>query len=63
MSNHSLPAAGKQTAIFIQERSFIEHEQNIICSKTLICMELFAGHVVSSWSMKGREEYIKLLLL
>ena len=28
----------------------IRHEQNVICSKTLICSQLFAAHVVSSWA-------------
>ena len=33
----------------------VTHEQNIICSKTLICRQLFAGHVVGSRPMKGKE--------
>ena len=35
------------------------HEQNIICSKTLICRQLFAGHVVGSRPMKKREKCIE----
>ena len=34
----------------------ITHEQNIICSKTLICRQLFAGHVVGFWPIKKREK-------
>ena len=37
----------------------ITHEQNIICSKTLICRQLFAGHVVSSRPMKRKEKSIE----
>ena len=43
----------------------ITHEMNIICSKThldgttheqtIICIQLFAGHVVGSWPLKSKE--------
>ena len=36
----------------------IAHEQNIICSKTLICRQLFAGHVVGFQPMKKKEKNI-----
>ena len=32
------------------------HEQNIIYSKTLICKQLIAAHVVSSKPMKRKEK-------
>ena len=47
----------------------IIHEQNIICSKTrldsttheqtIICRQLFAGHVVGSWPMERRKKCIQ----
>ena len=37
----------------------IAHEQNIICSKTPICRQLFAGHVVGSRPMKRKGKYIE----
>ena len=40
----------------------ITHEQNIICSKTLICRQLFAGHMVGSQPMK-RKEKIHLMII
>ena len=56
MSNHSLPARGTDPPYSHKNVVSITHEQNIICSKTLICRQLVAGHVVSSWPMKKREE-------
>ena len=37
----------------------IMHEQNIICSKTLICRQLFAGHMEGARPMKKKENYIE----
>ena len=37
----------------------IAHEQNIVCSKTRICRQLFAVHAVGSRSMKKKEKYIE----
>ena len=34
----------------------ITHENNIICSKTLICGQLYVGHVVGSRPMKRNEK-------
>ena len=47
---------GNWSAFFTQEHSFNTHEQNIICSKTLICTQLLAVHVVSSQPMKRKEK-------
>ena len=40
----------------------IAHEQNIICSKTIICRQLFAGHVVGSRPMKRKEKIYRLII-
>ena len=56
MSNHSLPALGTDPPFSLKIVVSIMHEQNIICSKTLICRQLFAGHVVSSRSVKRKEK-------
>ena len=42
----------------------ITHEQNtcIICSKTLICRQLFAGHVVGSRPMKRKEKIHRMMI-
>ena len=56
MSNQSLTARG--TDLPFSHKSVvvsITHEQNIICNKTLICRQLFAGHVMGSWPMKSNE--------
>ena len=39
------------------------HEENTICSKTLICRQLFAGHVVSSWAMKRKEKIHPMIII
>ena len=64
----SLPASsGKRSAIFSLENAVpITHEQDTICSKTrldgttheqtIICRELFAGHVVGSRSMERKKK-------
>ena len=40
----------------------IAHEQNIICSKTIICRQLFADHVVGSRPMKRKEKIHRLII-
>ena len=57
MSNHSLTA--RETNPPFSHKSVVSftHEQNIICSKTLICRQLFAGHVVGSRPMKRKENH------
>ena len=40
----------------------ITHEQNIIGSKTLICRQLFAGHVVGSLPMKRKEKIHRMII-
>ena len=52
MSNHSLPAQGTDQLFSNKSVVSTTHEQNIISSNTLICRQLFAGHVVSSRPMK-----------
>ena len=39
----------------------IAHEQNIICSKTLICRQLFAGHAVGSRLMKRKDKMHRMI--
>ena len=49
------------------------HEQNIICSQTLmdglaheqtiICRQLFAGHMVGSWPMKRKKNLLRMIIL
>jgi len=39
------------------------HEQNVICSKTLICRQLFAGNVVISRPMKRKEKIHQMINL
>ena len=56
MSNHTLTARGTDLPFSHKSVVSITHEQNIICSKTLICRQLFAGHVVGSRSMKRKEK-------
>ena len=56
MSNHSLPARGTDPPFSHESVVSIAHEQYIFRSKTLICRELSAGHVVSSRSMKRKEK-------
>ena len=49
------------------------HEQNIICSQkqlndiahehTIICRQLFAGHVVGSRPMKRKKNLLRMIIL
>ena len=50
---------------------YFMHEQNIICTQTqiddimheqaIICRQLFAGHVVGSWSMKRKKNLLRMI--
>ena len=48
MSNHSLRAQGTDPPFSHESAVSITQAQNIICSKTLISRQLFAGHVVTN---------------
>ena len=61
MSNHSLTARGTDLPFSHRSMVSITLEQNIICSKTLICRQLFAGHVVGSWPMKKKEKIHRMI--
>ena len=49
------------------------HVQNIICSQTqldgiaheqtIICRQLFAGHVVGFWPMKRKENLLRMIII
>ena len=56
MSNHYLPASRTDPPFSHKSIVSITHEQSIICNKTLICRQLFAGHLVSSQPMKKKEK-------
>ena len=57
-----------------KERSTVSftHVQNIICSQTqlesiaheqtIICRQLFAGHVVGSWPMKRKKNLLRMII-
>ena len=62
MSNHSLTARGTDLPFSHKSGISIAHEQNIISSKTLICRQLFADHVVCSRPMK-RKDKIHLMII
>ena len=67
------PQEVKRSAIFTQERSQEgeKHVQNIICSQTqldsivheqtIICRQLFAGHVVGSQPMKRKNNLLQMI--
>ena len=63
MSNHSLPARGTDPPFSNKSVVSVMHEQNVICSKTIICRQLFAGHVVSSRPMKSMEKIHPLIII
>ena len=62
MSTQSLTAGGSDLPLSHKSVVSITHEQNIISSKTLICRQLFAGHVVSSWSMKRKKKMHRMII-
>ena len=55
MSQQSLTAQGTDLLFSHKSVVSITHEQNITCSKILICRQSFAGHVLASRSMKRQE--------
>ena len=55
MSNHSLTARGTELPFSHKSVMSTAHEQNIICSKTPICRQLFADHVMGSRPMKTKD--------
>ena len=63
MSNHSLPAQGTDPPFSHKSVISITHKQNIISSKTLICRQLFAGHVQSSQPMKSKEKIHRMIII
>ena len=62
MLNHSLPAWATDPPFSLESVVAITHEQNIICSKALVYWQLFAGHVVSSRSMKRKEKKHRIIV-
>ena len=63
MSNSSLTARGTDLPFSRKSVVSVTDEQNIICSKTLICGQLFAGHVVGSQSMKRKERIHRMIII
>ena len=62
MSSRPLPARGTDPPFSHKSVVSMTHEQNIICSKTLIGRQLFAGHVVSSRPMKMKEKIHRMIM-
>ena len=62
MSNHSLTGRGSDPPFSHESVVLIAHEQNI-CSKTLICRQLFAGHVVGFRPMKTKEKRYRMIII
>ena len=62
MSYHSLPARGTKPSFSNKSVVSITHEQNVIFRKTLVCKQLFSGHVVSSRPMKRKEKRHGLII-
>ena len=63
MSNHSLTTRGTDLPFSHKSVMSTAHEQNIICSKTLICRQLFAGHVVGSQPMKRKDKIHRMIII
>ena len=63
MSNHSLAARGTDPPFSHKSVVSITREQNIICSETLICRQLFAGQLVGSRPMKRKEKKIYRMII
>ena len=61
MSNLSLTARATDRPFSHKSVISIAHEQNTICSKTLICRQLFAGHVVGSRPMKRKDKIHRMI--
>ena len=62
MSNHSLLAQGTDALFSHESIVSITHDQNIICSKTLVCRQLFEGHMLSSRPMKRKEKIHRMIM-
>ena len=62
MSNHSLTAQGADLPFSHKSVNSIAHGQNIICSRTLICRQLFAGHIVGSRPMKRKDKIHRMII-
>ena len=63
MSNHSLPVWGTDPPFSHKSVVWITDKQNIICSKTLICSQLSAGQVVTSWPIKRKEKIHWMIIM
>ena len=63
MLNHSLTAWGTDLPFSHKSVMSTAHEQNIICSKTLICRQLFAGHMVGSRPMKRKGKIHRMITI
>jgi len=61
--NPFLPAWGTNPPFLHKSMVSIMHEENIVCSKTLICRQLFADHVVSSPPMKRKEKIHRMIVI
>ena len=61
MSNHSVTARGTDLPFSRKSVMSTAHEQNIICSKTL--MLLFAGHEVGSRPMKRKDKIHQMIII
>ena len=67
-----LPFSRKSDRKKEKSKAFFTHEQNIICSQTLldgivyeqtiICRQLFAGHVVGSRPMKRKKNLLRMMI-
>ena len=55
-------SSGNRSAFSHKSVISVAHEQNIICSKTLICRQLFAGHVVGSRPMKRKDKIHRIII-
>ena len=63
LSNHSLTGRGSDLPFSHESVASIAHEHNIICSKTLICRQLFAGHVVGFWPIKTKGKIHRMIII
>ena len=63
MSNHSLTARGTDLPFSHKSVMSTAQDQNIICSKTLICRQFFAGHVLGSRPMKRKDKIQRIIII
>ena len=61
-SNHSLLAQGTDAPFSHESIVSITHEQNITCNKTLVCRQLFVGHMLSSRPMKRKRKIHRMIM-